>query len=204
MADRERNLFAEEIRRRLLTLVPTPASPARPAAVLLPVYREGGEWHVLLTERTDTVAEHRGQVAFPGGKADPDDRDRIATALRETEEEIGLPADQVLVLGVMPDFVTITDYHVTPVVGLIPWPADLRLSTAELSEVFGVPLRWLADPAHLRIEQWNLPGRAGETLVYFYDYGRHRIWGATARMLHAFVELAKPLLDGNEAPERSE
>ncbi|HSK39536.1 MAG TPA: CoA pyrophosphatase [Arenibaculum sp.] len=203
MPDEARILFAGEIRRRLRTLVPTPASPARPAAVLVPVYHHAGEWHILLTERTHTVAEHRGQVAFPGGKADPGDRDRIETALRETEEEIGMPAGHVEVLGVLPDFVTITDYHVTPVVGIIPWPAELRLSAAELSEAFGVPLRWLADPAHLRVEYWNIPGRPDETPVYFYDYGNHTIWGATARMLHAFVELAKPLLEAS-FPERPE
>jgi 8-oxo-dGTP pyrophosphatase MutT (NUDIX family) len=168
---------------------PARSAEPRPAAVLIPLYQHDGEWHVLLTERTHTVAEHQGQVAFPGGKTDPTDKDRIETALRETAEEIGLPPERVEVLGTMPEFLTSTGYHVTPVAGVIPWPCDLNLSAAELARVFGVPLRWVADPAHLTIEMWEHPGKGPGTPVYFFRYGEHTIWGATARMLHAFVEI---------------
>jgi 8-oxo-dGTP pyrophosphatase MutT (NUDIX family) len=135
-------------------------------------------------------------VAFPGGKVDKTDASRVDTALRETEEEIGLPPGAIEVLGTMPDFVTSTRFHVTPVVGVIPWPAELRLSEYELDGVFGVPLRWLADPEHLRVEIWTHPVTGEGVSVYFYDYKEHTIWGATARMLNAFVELVKPHLAG--------
>src|SRR5512140_1948245 len=205
MPDPLRDSFPGEVRRLLAAvpggaiseepLEPLPGEEPRPAAVLMPLYHDADEWHVLLTERTDTMAHHGGQVAFPGGKVDPGDRDRIETALRETWEEIGLPPGQVEVLGVMPDYVTITSFHVTPVVGVIPWPSELTLSTDELTEVFGVPLRWFADPAHLVIEIWDHPRRGPNTPVYFYFYGGHKIWGATARMLHRFIELLGPVLN---------
>jgi len=113
---------------------------ARPAAVLIPLYREDGEWRVLFTERTHTVEDHKGQVAFPGGRVDDGDASRVDTALRETEEEIGLKRADVAVLGQLDELLTVTQYRVTPVVGVFPWPYPFVLSAHELSEVFGVPL----------------------------------------------------------------
>ncbi|MBL8055927.1 MAG: CoA pyrophosphatase [Anaerolineales bacterium] len=167
---------------------------ARPAAVLVPLYRANGEWHLLLTQRTHTVETHKGQVAFPGGRAEAEDESPEVTALRETEEEIGLPRDQVAVIGRLDELLTVTQYRVTPVVGLIPWPWDFTLSTAELSAVFGVPLRWLADPANLEIQhrQPLVPGPA--VPVYYHYFGEYTIWGATARIIRNFLEVAGPLL----------
>ena len=99
---------------------------ARPAAVLVPLLQAEGEWRLLLTQRTHTVESHKGQVAFPGGRVDPEDESRVATALRETEEEIGLPRDRVRVLGQLDELLTVTQYRVTPVVGVVPWPWDWR------------------------------------------------------------------------------
>lgn len=169
---------------------------ARPAAVLVPLYRDGGEWHVLLTQRTEAVETHKGQVAFPGGRAEPDDATRLETALREAEEEIGLKRGDVAVLGQLDELLTVTQYRVTPVVGVFPWPYEFVLSTTELSSVFGVPLRWLADPAHL-VTQHREPMAPGPKVpVYYFYYGDYVIWGATARMLLNLLDIVKPLLDG--------
>ena len=95
------------------------------AAVLIPFLKWGNEWHVLFTRRTNTLPEHSGQVAFPGGRCDPDDGDPVSTALRETQEEIGIDPEKVNILGRLRDFITVTNYIVSPFVGLIPWPYPL-------------------------------------------------------------------------------
>jgi len=172
---------------------------ARPAAVLVPLYQTAGEWHVLLTQRTHTVDSHKGQVAFPGGRVDPEDTSRVATALREAEEEIGLPRERVTVIGQLDELLTVTQYRITPVVGVFTWPWSFRLSEAELSAVFGVPLRWLADPANLHVEQREPPVAGPRLPVYYFYYGEYTIWGATARMLLNLLEFVRPLLAGDES-----
>lgn len=168
---------------------------ARPAAVLIPLYREDGEWRVLFTERTHTVEDHKGQVAFPGGRVDDGDASRVDTALRETEEEIGLKRADVAVLGQLDELLTVTQYRVTPVVGVFPWPYPFVLSAHELSEVFGVPLRWLADPAHCET-QYREPITTGPRIpVYYFRYQGHTIWGVTARIVVNFLQFVKPILD---------
>jgi 8-oxo-dGTP pyrophosphatase MutT (NUDIX family) len=167
---------------------------ARPAAVLVPLFKAGDEWHLLLTQRTHTVESHKGQVAFPGGRVDAGDATREATALRETEEEIGLPRDRVVVIGRLDELLTVTQYRITPVVGLIPWPWEFRLSTAELSAVFGVPLRWLADPANLHVQHREPLAPGPKIPVYYFYYGEYTIWGATARIIRNLLEVAEPLL----------
>jgi 8-oxo-dGTP pyrophosphatase MutT (NUDIX family) len=167
---------------------------ARPAAVLVPLYRDDGEWHLLLTERTHAVEDHKGQVAFPGGRVDPGDVDRTDTALREAEEEVGLKREHVTVLGQLDELVTVSQYRITPVVGVFAWPYPFALSTTELSEVFGVPLRWLADPTHLETRQRHplIPGRPID--VYYFHYPNHTVWGITARIILNLLEVARPLL----------
>jgi 8-oxo-dGTP pyrophosphatase MutT (NUDIX family) len=190
------NVFPEALRAQLAARVPVTRAEweARPAAVLVPLYREGGEWHLLLTLRTDTVESHKGQVAFPGGRVDADDATRVDTALRETEEEIGLPRDCVAVIGQLDELLTVTQYRITPIVGLIAWPWEFRLSTAELAAVFGVPLPWLADPANLHT-QFREPLVPGPKVpVYYFYYGEYTIWGATARIIRNLLEVAGPLL----------
>jgi 8-oxo-dGTP pyrophosphatase MutT (NUDIX family) len=167
---------------------------ARPAAVLVPLYHTDGEWHVLLTQRTNSVASHKGQVAFPGGRADPADASLTDTALRETEEEIGLPRDRVTVLGRLDELLTVTQYRVTPIVGLIPWPYPFTPSPHEISSIFGVPLRWLADP-HNRLLAERAPPFGGPPIpVYHFYFGEYDVWGATARMLLNLLEVVGPLL----------
>ncbi len=184
------------LRQRLAERSPAikPEWDVRPAAVLVPLYLDGGEWHVLFTQRTELVETHKGQVSFPGGRVDPGDTSRVDTALREAEEEIGLRRKDVSVLGQLDELLTVTQYHITPIVGLFPWPYQFVLSTAELSEVFGAPLAWLADPDNLEVQMREpiVPGR--KIPVYYLHYQGYTIWGATARMLLNLIEVARPML----------
>lgn len=167
---------------------------ARPAAVLVPLYHDAGQWHALFTLRTEHVETHKGQVSFPGGRVDPDDHSRVDTALREAAEEIGLAREDVTVLGQLDELLTVTQYHITPIVGVFPWPYPFVLSEHELSAVFGVPLVWLADPANLEI-QYREPLVPGPKVpVYYLHYQRYTIWGATARILLNLLDVLRPVL----------
>jgi 8-oxo-dGTP pyrophosphatase MutT (NUDIX family) len=153
----------------------------RPAAVLVPVVNRDDDLTVLFTKRTSHLQDHAGQISFPGGRAEPDDPSPRDTALRETEEEIGLAPDRVDILGQLPEYTTVTGYRVTPVVGLVTAPFELKLDDFEVAEVFEVPLSFLLDPAN---HQRHLVMYEGRTRHYYaMPYGRHYIWGATAGML---------------------
>ena len=188
--------FSDSLRAHLAARSPTVVAEweARPAAVLIPMFHDAGQWHLLLTERTQQVEDHKGQVAFPGGRVDAEDADRVATALREAEEEVGLKRQDVRVLGRIDELLTVSQYRITPVVGVFPWPYDFTLSKAELSEVFSVPLRWLADPANVEVRQRHplIPGRPIN--VYYFEYAGHTIWGVTARIILNLLAIAGPLL----------
>jgi len=188
--------FPEQLRAHLLA---RPAQinvewEARPAAVLVPLYQEAGEWQVLFTERTHTVEDHKGQVAFPGGRTDDTDASRVETALREAEEEIGLHRSAVTVLGQLDELLTVTQYRITPIVGTFPWPYPFVLSTDELSEVFGVPLRWLADPANVEIREREHPLLRRRIPIYYFHYQGHTIWGVTGKMVMNLNAIIRPLL----------
>ncbi len=158
-----------------------------PAAVLIPLVMRD-ELTVLLTQRTEQLSTHSGQVAFPGGKQDPEDVDATATALREAQEEIGLAADQVEVLGSLPVYETGTALFVSPVVALVQSGMQLQPNPYEVADVFEVPLRFLLDPRnHLRHRlHWQGMEREWYSMPYD-DAGRERyIWGATAGMLRNF------------------
>jgi len=157
------------------------------AAVLLPLLCKDGEWHVLVTQRTEQVEHHKGQVSFPGGACDVEDADLRSTALRETFEEIGVPPDSVEILGQLDDFPTISHFIVTPFVGVIPHPFAYRLNRREVEAIVEVPLSFLRDPAHLRTEQREHEGHLYDLL--FWDYGSYTIWGATARILKTLLDL---------------
>ncbi|RPI20910.1 MAG: CoA pyrophosphatase [Chloroflexota bacterium] len=164
-----------------------PGEP-RPAAVLIPMLRLDGSWHILFTRRTDSLAEHSGQVAFPGGRADPEDRSPEETALREAYEEIGLAPDVVHLLGRLQSFITITNYLVTPVVGSIPWPQPLRLALDEVSRVFTIPLDWLADPSNHEVRERDLPPPYPPVpVIYFNTYDNEMLWGVSARIVLDFL-----------------
>jgi 8-oxo-dGTP pyrophosphatase MutT (NUDIX family) len=151
------------------------------AAVLVPIVAHPGGLTVLFTQRTTHLKAHSGQVSFPGGRAEPHDATPELTALRETEEEIGLRPDAVEVLARLPDYCTRTGYCVTPVVGLLTPPLALAPDAREVAEVFEVPLAFLLDARNHRRETREFQGRS----VGFYSipYGDRYIWGATAGML---------------------
>lgn len=160
------------------------------ASVLVPLVERDDGLHVLLTRRTDHLRDHAGQISFPGGRAEAHDADAVATALRETEEEVGLAADLVDVLGTLPGYTTITSYLVTPVVALVQPTFTVRPDTFEVAEVFEVPLQFLMTPAHHRRHEFEYLGQPrrflsmpwhgvaadGQPREYF-------IWGATAAMI---------------------
>src|SRR5438477_9842324 len=153
----------------------------RSAAVLVPVVKRKHGLTVLFTRRTAHLNDHAGQISFPGGRSEPGDADAAETALREAAEEIGLAAAQVEVLGDLPEYVTVTGYRVTPVVGLVTPPLDLRPDPFEVAEIFEVPLAFLLEPAnHLR----NSVTQEGKLRRYYaMPYRNYYIWGATAGML---------------------
>lgn len=156
----------------------------RRAAVLVPLYVRDGALRILFTRRTETVEHHRGQISFPGGVEEETDETAFATAVRETEEELGIAPGDVHLLGALSPLTTITDFFVEPFVGAIPYPHVLKPAEAEIAEVIDAPLAALLDPKAL--ETKVLPGREEPTL--FYHYGEHVIWGATARMLRELLE----------------
>lgn len=159
-----------------------PPSPLVPAAVLVPLVQRDDGLTVLLTQRTAHLANHGGQISFPGGRVEPSDPDSTAAALRETQEEIGLSPESVDVLGRLDDYVTGTGFQVVPVVGLIHPPFTLVPDSFEVEDIFEVPLAFVLDPANHQRHSRATP--TGETR-YFYaiPFGDRYIWGATAAML---------------------
>jgi 8-oxo-dGTP pyrophosphatase MutT (NUDIX family) len=160
------------------------------ASVLVPLVQRDQGLNVLLTRRSDHLHDHAGQVSFPGGRVDPGDADLVDTALRETEEEVGLPRNRVQVLGPLNTYSTVSSYVVTPIVALVQPPFDLALDAFEVAEAFEVPLQFLMTPAHhhrhamefegVKRQFLSMPWRGvdaqGQAREYF-------IWGATAAML---------------------
>ncbi len=159
------------------------AEPVRPAAVLVPLIKRDNALMLLLTRRTAHLHDHAGQISFPGGRSELNESP-AATALREAEEEIGLPPSGVQILGLLPEYVTVTGYRVTPVVGLIQAPFDPKLDDFEVAELFEVPLEFVLDPAnHVR----NSVTQQGLLRHYYaMPYRQYYIWGATAGMLMNF------------------
>ena len=165
----------------------SPPIDATPAAVLLPLIEHPGGLTLVFTERTDHLLDHPGQVAFPGGRAEPDDRDAVATALRETHEEIGLAPERVELAGHLGPYVTGTGFHITPVVGFVRPPVEFTPDPYEVAEVFEVPFAFLLDRVNRKIESTFWKGR--ERDYYVFDYDGHTIWGVTAGILVGFCDL---------------
>jgi 8-oxo-dGTP pyrophosphatase MutT (NUDIX family) len=171
-----------------LTLTPAPAPPPDlvPAGVLAPLFVRDSEVRVLFTQRTLLVKDHRGQIAFPGGVRDAGDPDLLATALRETQEEIGLDPGRVEVLGSLKPIATITGYGVSAFVGLIPFPYEFRLNRREVKRLLFLPLEGFCAPALWSAGDYTYRGRV--TRVCTWNDGRTVIWGATARLLLNLLE----------------
>lgn len=169
--------------------LPQAQTQARRAAVLVPLLFAGDEWHLLFIRRSADVQEHKGQVAFPGGSIEPQDVDAEAAALRETWEEIGLATNRIRALGRLPARTTITQYFITPVVGVIPWPFAVRMQASEVSRVFTIPLRWLARPENHTRREVVRPSGVREPVYYFEKYDGELLWGITAAITLQFLEI---------------
>ncbi len=154
-----------------------------PASVLMPIVVRDHGLTLLLTQRTAHLTDHAGQVSFPGGRAEPTDSSATDTALRETEEEVGLDRRHVEVIGSLPDYLTGTGYRVTPVVGLVHPPFDLRADSFEVAEIFEVPLAFLMDGMNHQRRTFASSGETPSRTFYTMPYDRFFIWGATAGML---------------------
>ncbi|SRR5581483_1115014 len=156
------------------------------AAVLVPLIWQDEQWHLLFTRRTDRVESHKGQVSFPGGACDEGESTPEQTALREAREEIGLDAAKVRVLGRLANMITITGFRVTPVVGVIEWPAVFKVGEHEVARIFTIPLSWLADKRNRW--EFNMLGR-NRSLIAYHPYDGELLWGATARMTVDFLKV---------------
>ena len=159
------------------------------AAVLIPLLLKSDGLSVLLTQRTDHLHDHAGQISFPGGRMDPGDFSPNDTALRESEEEIGLNPQGVEVIGHLPQYLTVSGYSVTPVVGLVKPQAEYALDAFEVADVFEVPLHFLMDPANHQVRVWE--SDQGSRRFYSMPYENRFIWGATAGMLRNLYHLLK-------------
>ncbi len=152
--------------------------PLIPAAVLVPLIERSAGLSMLLTQRTEHLKDHPGQISFPGGRIEHHDAGPVAAALRESQEEIGLPLSHVDIVGSLAPHAVITGFAVTPVVGLIDPEFELRLDAFEVAEVFEVPLGFFLDRANRRVRSRELRGLKLPTVEYYYQH--RRIWGATA------------------------
>ena len=159
------------------------------AAVLIPLIRKNQSLHVLLTKRKQTLPEHSGQVAFPGGRTEPGDVSIEYTALREANEEIGLRLEDVIILGRLQNFLTVTNYLVTPVIGQIPWPYNFKLSRDEVSKVFTIPIKWLADTGNYQLQTRELQdSNIKIPVIYFDKFEEEVLWGASARIIIRLID----------------
>jgi len=216
LSPRQGNLSAADVRARLARAAPpgrrrapqgltpprgdhdlnpdlyVPGQRLTSAAVLVPIVEREAGLTVLLTRRSEHLDAHAGQVSFPGGRIEAGDADAVAAALRETEEEVGLPRDAVRLIGALDTYVTRTGFEVTPVVGLVRPPFTLRLDAFEVAETFEAPLAFFLAPGSLQRHSRVYEGK--ERHFYAYSYRDHYIWGATAGML---VNLAE-ILTANE------
>jgi 8-oxo-dGTP pyrophosphatase MutT (NUDIX family) len=164
----------------------------KPSSVLVPLYIKEGEYHMLFTRRTDHLRNHPGQISFPGGRWEESDSSLLETALREAEEEIGLLREHVTLLGELDDMITVTQYRISPFVALIPYPYEFRLNEYEIERLIEVPVRQLLDPSILEVRIRTF--FKSDINVYYYNIGPEPIWGATARIVKHFLEIAFPVL----------
>ena len=161
-----------------------------PSAVMVLLYPKGGEYCILLNKRSDQVEHHKGEISFPGGARDPEDRDSLETALRETEEEMGINRDDITVIGEMDEVVTRSNFLINVFTGTIKYPYPFKPSAIEIAEVLEFPVSALIDPANRRTEtRWD-DGHPATS--YSYVHQEHVVFGATARILQCCIDI----LDG--------
>lgn len=176
--------IAQRLRKGSKPTHDVPVTACREAGVLVPFVRVGNQWHLLFIRRPASERDfHSGQVAFAGGKRDPQDVDLTATALREAHEEVGIEPAHVQVLGQLSEHHSVSRFRIAPTVGVVQWPYPLNPNPLEVARIFTIPLCWLAQPQHHEIryrQLGDLP--APVPVVYFREYDNELLWGATARI----------------------
>ncbi len=164
----------------------------RQAAVLIPLVKSAGQWHILYIRRAaNNLDKHSGQVAFPGGSQEADDNNATATALRETHEEIGLESSRIKVIGQIDQYVTVSHFEVTPVIGIIQWPSNLKLQPTEVARAFLIPLNWLRDPNNFTLRarsELDPQSAKRHPIIVYNEFDGETLWGATARMTINFIK----------------
>ena len=161
-----------------------------PAAVLVPLYQKNGQYHIVFIKRTEKVRDHKGQISFPGGARDKDDRTLLHTAVRESREEIGLQEEDIEVIGELDDeLTTTTNYTVTPFVAVIPCPYRFQKNADEVADILEAPIEALMKTGRVNSNGENLNGESLES--YIYDYNGNIIWGATARILKKLLDIIR-------------
>lgn len=156
----------------------------KPAAVLVPLYFDGSEWRMVFTKRTDKVETHKGQISFPGGSRDPEDSSFSETALRETEEEIGVVREEIELIGRLDPLVTVTGYQIHPFVGIIPYPYKFKLNKFEVDRLIELSLDRLIEEANDQVE------KVVSGLDLNFNRRADLIWGATARILYQLIQVS--------------
>lgn len=165
------------------------ADGLKAAAVLLPLFRRGGEDYLIFNRRTDHLKHHPGEIVFPGGSSHPEDNSLLETALRETDEEMGIKAADVELLGELDEAESIHGYRVAAFVGSIPYPYHYQINTDEIADVIELPIDALRDPSIFHVEQWQQRGRLHR--IPFYELNGESIWGMTAMVLEQFLALTE-------------
>jgi len=187
MKERLKKALAQRLKQRIIK------DSHEPAAVLLPIYNNGKEYYLLFTKRTDKVLKHKGEIAFPGGVAEEWDISLADTALRECNEEIGLKADEVEILGELDDMATTTSgYVISPFVGIIPYPYQFLINSDEIEEIIEIPISSLLDNSSLHFDDIIYKNQVIPSCSYHYR-GRI-IWGATAKILNQFLNIYKQII----------
>ena len=178
--------FREELRKRLMgrEIIKIEKFDFIPSAVMILIMNKGNKAHVFLTKRTSNVRTHKGDVSFPGGAIDKEDKDAEAAALRETCEEAGISQDRIEMLGQFDDFFSITGFHVSTFVGIIDYPYKYEINRDEIETCLEAPLSMFYNREYDRIENYEFQGKDIE--VYYYSYDGFVIWGLTARILTDF------------------
>lgn len=167
------------------------AKAVRHAAVLIPLVWHEGHWQILFIRRARNDRDrHSGQVAFPGGRIEAGDAGPVEAALRETHEEIGVSAQQVNVIGSIDTYITVSSYEVTPVIGVVDWPSNLKLQSSEVARAFLIPLSWLRDRNNFTFRaRQNMDPQSARRhpIIVFEPFDDETLWGATARMTLNFL-----------------
>ena len=161
------------------------------AAILIPLVMEEGSWHLLFTRRTLFVSTHQNEVSFPGGSFEPSDINLENTALRETNEEIGISIEKIEIIGALPPLTTITGFSVFPFVAILVWPTNLKINNCEVDSVFTIPLTWLMDDDNHYEEDYHNEKYGIRRVIHYKDYQGEHLWGFTANVVRNLINLIK-------------